>query len=139
LRVCADCQYTTIGDALAASQDGDRIMVGPGTYSGGFTISTNVTVQGTGEDATILIPGGPRNQLGLFGPVVAVASDTTATMRGVTITGNRIMSGALSNSGTLRLINSAVSRTSVAGYGNLRNTGTLTLINSSVHSEWCTR
>src|SRR5690348_16342449 len=60
LTVCANgCDYTRIGDALSAANDGDTISVGAGTYPETLTITHSVTLIGTGViaplfDATVL-------------------------------------------------------------------------------------
>jgi hypothetical protein len=82
--VCAHgCRYDQVGPALAAAGDGDTIRVGPGTYMGGLTITTSLTLVGSGRDATIIRGGGPVITIGTFG----AATEPTVTIRGMTLTG----------------------------------------------------
>jgi hypothetical protein len=37
------CQFATVSTAVAASADGDVILIGPGSFPGGFTITTTST------------------------------------------------------------------------------------------------
>lgn len=46
--------YSTIQAAVSASQDGDTVDVGPGTYIEQVTITTAITLQGAGEGSTTI-------------------------------------------------------------------------------------
>ena len=82
--VCAHgCRYDQVGPALAASRDGDTIRIAPGVYTGGLTITTSVTLVGSGRDATIIRGGGPVVTIGAFG----AAAQPTVALRGLTFTG----------------------------------------------------
>ena len=82
--VCArGCPYDQVGPALAVARDGDTIRVGPGVYKGGLTITTSVTLVGSGRDATTIRGGGPVITIGSLG----AATEPTVTIRGVTLTG----------------------------------------------------
>lgn len=84
LEVCTSgCPYSDIGAALAAAKNGDTIIVGAGTYAGGFTIATNVTLLGAGAGQTIVSGGGPVVTIGAFGAKV----QPNVTLEGFTITG----------------------------------------------------
>src|SRR5437870_3220583 len=52
--------YTTIADALAAASNGDKITVGPGTYTSPLTldISKDVTLYGAGAKRTTIMGDG---------------------------------------------------------------------------------
>ena len=52
-----DVFYPTIQEAVTVAQEGDTIMVGPGTYEG-FTVvgSKDITIKGAGEGETIILP-----------------------------------------------------------------------------------
>ena len=129
LTVCpSGCAYTTISDALAHANNGDKILIGPGTYSGGFTISIDVSLVGAGADQTTISSGGVHNA-----PVVAIDGGVTATIRGVTISDGH--NSGIINGGTLTLTDSTVSANdNVANGGGINNltSGTLTLKSSTV-------
>lgn len=57
--------FATIADALSASQNGDTILIADGTYAGGFTISTEVTLKAAGSN--VVIEGPLLTQLGVTG------------------------------------------------------------------------
>jgi pectin methylesterase-like acyl-CoA thioesterase len=46
------CEFATVQAALAAAHDGDRILIAPGTYAGGFTVGKSVSLIGAGEGQT---------------------------------------------------------------------------------------
>jgi hypothetical protein len=47
--VCArGCGYRQPADGVAAASNGDTVMVGPGSYAGGFAIGKSITVSGAG-------------------------------------------------------------------------------------------
>jgi hypothetical protein len=75
--------YPTIQAAVNAAQDGDTITIGPGTFAGGVTITTSVSLQGAGAAATIISGGGSVLTIGAFG----ASSEPTVSISGVTITG----------------------------------------------------
>ena len=72
LTVCpSGCTSTTIAGALTAANNGDKIVIGAGPYSGGFTIDKSVSLLGAGAGLTTISGGGP---------VVTVASGVSATI-----------------------------------------------------------
>lgn len=75
--------FATIADALAASHDGDRIRIGPGTFAGGFVVDASVTLKGAGSGRTTISGGAPVVTFGVQG----ADGEPTATLSGVTITG----------------------------------------------------
>jgi hypothetical protein len=120
--------YATIAAALAAASPGGTILICPGTYGGGFTISKNVTLRGSGGTPTI--SGGGTL------PVVTVSAGVSVTIDNVTITGgNSFAGGGIFNRGTLTLDHSFVTgnhSTNICagaglGGGGIYNGGTLTL------------
>jgi hypothetical protein len=133
--VCASgCQYTNIQDALAAAPVGGTIKVRAGTYSGGLTITKDVTLVGAGHGQTTISGGGP---------VVDVPSGVTVMIRGLTISGGTAApcGGGIVNAGTLLIAYSAVSGNSVGPFdgdctrfdgGGIYNTGTLLVKQSTV-------
>ena len=84
--------YRTIQAAVAASHDGDTIVIGPGTYRGGVSVLKSVRIQGAGASSTIIRGGRHVLTIGALGarrePVVSIS--------GVTITGGVARSSPLS-------------------------------------------
>jgi hypothetical protein len=135
LTVCpTGCQYTTIGAALAAAQDGDKIVVGSGTYDGGLSVDKDVTLRGKGADVTTISLVGT----GTSGSVVTVAPGTTVTIDGVTITGGAAQLGAgVKSDGELTLKDTAVVQNNGSGIGAAGTIyngadGTLSLVDTYV-------
>jgi hypothetical protein len=84
LSVCASgCTYSQPADAIAAAHDGDQIVIGRGSFAGGFTIDKSITVTGAGPGQTTIRGGGPVITVG----VNLAPSEPTVTLRGLTITG----------------------------------------------------
>jgi hypothetical protein len=84
LNVCSQgCAYRQIADAVSAAGNGDTVNVAAGRYTGGFTISKDLTLNGAGAGRTTISGGGPVITVG----VVGAASEPTVGISGVTITG----------------------------------------------------
>jgi hypothetical protein len=84
LQVCpSGCTYSQIASAVAAAQSGDTVTVAAGTYQGGFTINTSLTLAGAGAGATIISGGGPVVTIGSGDGT----SKLVVSITGVTITG----------------------------------------------------
>jgi hypothetical protein len=84
LQVCpSGCTYSQIAPAVAAAQSGDTVTVAAGTYQGGFTINTSLTLAGVGAGATIISGGGPVVTIGSG----EGTSKLVVSITGVTITG----------------------------------------------------
>ena len=49
---------TTITDAVAMAEDGDEILVKPGTYDESITITKDITLRGEDRDSVIILPTG---------------------------------------------------------------------------------
>lgn len=49
---------TTITDAVAMAEDGDEILVRPGTYDESITITKDITLRGEDRDSVIILPTG---------------------------------------------------------------------------------
>jgi hypothetical protein len=91
LSVCASgCPYSQPADAIAAAHDGDQVVIGRGSYAGGFTIDKSITVSGAGPGRTTIRGGGPVITVG----VNLASSEPTVTLRGLTITGGLAQSTA---------------------------------------------
>jgi len=126
LTVCpSGCAYTTIAGALAAASDGDKIVVGAGTYSGGFTINRSVSLLGAGAGKTTISGGGP---------VITIAILRQVMITGVTISGGsaEFGGGILNGGGSLTLRESTVSGNSASEGGGIFDLGPLTLNDSKV-------
>ncbi len=88
--------FATIAEAVAAADDGDTILVAPGTYTEALVIERDITLRGDGprEDIVITAPeGGPRarimlgkrfNDTSLY---AALLKDSTATLENLTFRG----------------------------------------------------
>ena len=80
--------YRTIAEAVAAADDGDIVLVRPGTYVEAVTIDEDITLRGDGPlgDIVITAPeGGPTSPIGSEGavePYAVLISDSVATLRG---------------------------------------------------------
>jgi hypothetical protein len=67
LTVGANGEYQTIAAAVAASSNGDLILVQPGTYTNDFTeIHTQVTIAGAGGMVNMVETEAPPNEKGFF-------------------------------------------------------------------------
>jgi len=119
LTVCSSgCRYTTIPAALAAASNGDTIAVGPGTYSGEFTITASVRVVGAGPEATRIVGDGR------LGPaVVTIARGATVALSGVTLTGgeNGFSGGGITNLGNIALSRSTLDDNGASEGGGIYN------------------
>ena len=131
LEVCpSGCVYATIQQALAAADSGDTISVAPGIYPGGFTISKNVTVQGSGAGRTTV------RGTGRAGVSITVASGVTAAIEDITVDAVPPPAGSadgVDNNGTLTVQDTTV--TGSNGNAAILTTGTLTLERSSVRGN----
>ncbi len=82
------CDYQAIQPALEAAAAGDRVLVKPGTYPGQLTLKSHVALESSdGPDVTIITA--------TQGPVVAASGVVSATFRGVSISGQAIVTGTL--------------------------------------------
>ena len=75
--------FATLQAAVDASQDGDTIHIGKGTFAGGVTIDKSVALVGKGAKASIVSGGGPV--LTIFREEAPAALSVSIT--GLTITG----------------------------------------------------
>jgi hypothetical protein len=75
--------YTTIQAAVNAAHDGDTIIIGPGSFAGGVTITKSIQLQGAGAASTVIHGGGSVLTIGAFGAPI----EPTVSISGVTITG----------------------------------------------------
>jgi hypothetical protein len=141
LAVCpSGCTYSQIAPAVAAAQSGDTVTVAAGTYQGGFTINTSLTLAGAGARSTIISGGGPVVTIGsgngtsklvvsitgvtLTGGVTHSSPQSVALYRkagvvaaggGVEITPDNLKNGSAGTPGaTVTIANSVITRNSVA-------------------------
>lgn len=135
LRVCASgCPYTTLADALAGAQDGDKIFIDAGSFTGGVTITKSVSLKGEGWSATTIGLSGAVGP----GSVVTIGPAASVTISDVTITGGFAQLGAgVRNAGELTLRDTAIRQNSGFGVGSAGSiyngaSGSLTLINTTV-------
>jgi hypothetical protein len=114
------CQFATVSGALAASADGDVILIGPGSFAGGFTVTTDVNLVGSGPGSTTIVGGSTG---------VTVAAGADVIIRQLTITG--ATGTGLVNNGTLVVRHGEVTANGSGSpspdTGGILNTGTLTL------------
>jgi len=90
-------QYTTLASAIAASADGDLILVQPGTYTNDFaTITTNITIEGNGGLAVLQATEPPPNLKGIL------TIDADVTLTNMTFTGATIDDAAGGNAAGVR-------------------------------------
>lgn len=125
LTVCSSgCQFTTIADALAAARDGDKIFVGPGSYSGGFVISKSVSLRGAGAAATTITGSMPQ----VRGDNIVIADGVSANIDGVTVGPiTDIIGTDIENFGSLTLTDDIVTGGNTVFGGGITNGGTMTL------------
>lgn len=95
--------FATISGALACAGNGSTIVVGKGTFAGGFTISHNVTVKGAGSATVIADPGAPALSL----TEVTVATGHSVTLEDLTVNGEDETDVAAS-SGSLTISHSLI-------------------------------
>lgn len=113
--------FATIQAALDASENGDTILIADGTYAGGFTIDTEVTLKAAGSN--VVIAGPILTQLGVpsgthlndfmetshsnySGSTGATVSANNVTIEGLTFTGFSVALDIGTSSGASILDNS---------------------------------
>ena len=97
LRVGVDQQYTTISSAVAASQDGDLILVDAGTYTNDFaTIYNKITIEGVGGMANLVATIPPPNSKGIL------TVDNDATIKNLSFSGAWIDTSLGANAAGIR-------------------------------------
>src|SRR3954468_20733416 len=57
----------TLPAALDQADDGDTVVIAPGTYAGGVTVERSVHIIGGGASTTVIRGGGPVVTIGTFG------------------------------------------------------------------------
>ena len=116
--------FATLKAAVTEAERGDTIKVDRGTFAGGVTITTDVTIVGAGPGATVIRGGGPVLMIG----TEAAPRGLRVSISGVTITGGvthgdrtRAFGGGISvpaassNPGTtVKIVNSVITGNRVA-------------------------
>ncbi|MDQ2998330.1 MAG: right-handed parallel beta-helix repeat-containing protein, partial [Chloroflexota bacterium] len=131
----SDCLTTatacrTIGAGVGKASAGDTISIAGGDYRENLTLAKSLTLQGQGQDTTLIDGGG-------LGQTVAILGGSAITLTGVTVTnGNADRGGAIFNAGRLALLNSTVSnsRAPIDG-GGIYNTGSALIVDSTIISN----
>lgn len=109
----ADSGPGTIRAALAAANDGDTIVIPPGTYavtSEDLDVSKAVTLQGSYARTTILKADGDNR-------VLAVSASSEVTIQGLTVTGGGGAAGALDGAGIRSTAPLKLTAVSISGNG----------------------
>ncbi|MGH7789743.1 MAG: choice-of-anchor Q domain-containing protein [Candidatus Binatia bacterium] len=127
LTVCASgCDYSTVGAALAASDDGDTVQVSAGTYAEGvFEVGTSITLQGAAASSTTLVGDGSGSVMNVSGESVTLDG---VTIRGGSAVGNN-GGGVTALGGSLTIRNCAI--TDNAGPG-VASVSPLTVIDTVI-------
>lgn len=141
-----DCKSSTtgcktIGHAISLVASGDSIRVAAAMYTENLTIGISLKILGSGAQTTILDGGG-------VGRVVTISSaDAHVTLSRVTIRNglSSTAGGGISNTGTLKVINSTVTENVASIFcgqegcgvvgGGIYNRATLTISNSTVEDN----
>ena len=82
------CDYNAIQPALEAAVAGDTVLVKPGTYTGQLTLKSHVALESSDGPAVTIITA-------TQGPVVASSGVVSATLHGVSISGQAIVTDTL--------------------------------------------
>lgn len=145
------CQYATVAGAVAASADGDVIVIAPGSYAGGFTITTDVTLVGSGAGSTEIAGGAIGVTVATGADVVfrrlavtdatetGVVNNGTLVIRRSTISGNGgfgvVEAGGIANYAALTLQDVTVADNTGRGAGGLDNLGSAVITGSTFDSN----
>ena len=140
------CQFSTVSAAVAASADGDVILISPGSYPGGFTITTDINLVGSGAGSTEILGGGTGITVAAGADVIirqltitqatgtGVVNDGTLVVRHSAISTNGSANpnaGGILNNSTLTLNDVTVSHNNGNGAGGLENHGSAVIVGSS--------
>ena len=123
----------TITNAINTSNNGDTIILGPGTYKENLNITKNLTLTGTQSDNTII--DGQKKDSCINIPTGIAATITNITIKnGKTDTDTNIYSaaGGINNEGTLTLKNSTIKDNNGGWGGGITNNNKLTIENSTI-------
>jgi len=144
------CQFATVSAALAASSDGDTILVGPGSFTGGVTITTDVNLVGSGAASTEVLGGATGVTVSAGADVIirkltiieaggtGLVNDGTLVVRQSGISQNGSANpdaGGILNWGTLTLNDVAVSHNNGEGAGGMENHGSAVIVGTTFDSN----
>jgi len=123
----------TIGFAISRASSGDSILIASSTYSENLSITSNLTLTGSGAQSTIIDGGGVARVVSIENSSAHVALSNLTIRHGVAAGG-----GGILNWGTLTINNCTISGNAAASSysatgGGIYNSGTLT-INASTLS-----
>jgi len=87
-----DGTVTTITEAVAMAEDGDTILVRPGTYDESVTITKDIKISGEGDRDTIIVELSVEMRPGVSGndpdlPIAFLFQESDATLEGLTVRG----------------------------------------------------
>jgi hypothetical protein len=132
--VCpSGCAFNAVQLAIDAAEDGDTIVICPGTFAGDLLIEKDLRLVGAGAAATILQGTGTAS--------VVLVEANTVDLANLHITGGISMyGGGIENAGsTLTLTNVLVSENAAEfSGGGIFNNDVLNLINSEVRGNQAT-
>ncbi|HEY2259117.1 MAG TPA: choice-of-anchor Q domain-containing protein, partial [Solirubrobacteraceae bacterium] len=125
--------FATIAGALACATDGSTIIVGTGTFAGGFTIAHNVVLLGGGAGTVIANPSAPSGSL----TEVTVADRHYATLNRLTVNGGLAQADVVAGSGSLNVVNSTITGGAATAAGAISltpgsGTANLTVLRSTI-------
>jgi nitrous oxidase accessory protein NosD len=129
--VCASgCAFDAVQPAIDAADEGDTIVICPGTFSGDVTIDRDLTIVGGGADATVLQGTGTAS--------VVQVSANTVELENLHVTGGASMYGSgIENAGSTLTLRNALVSENKAGFfgGGIFNNDVLLLIASEVRGN----
>ncbi len=100
----ASVSFADVASAIALASDGDTVVVPGGTVSWTsiLLVTKGITLQGAGNDATVILDDVPRTLANEAGSIIAISSTPTQSFR---LTGFTFRNGSLTTtgSGTIRL------------------------------------
>lgn len=84
--------YTSIQEAVAAAEDGDEILVRPGTYDESILLDKDITIRGDGERDAVVVELSVEMRVGVSGstpdlPVAFLFDGSDATLENLTVRG----------------------------------------------------
>jgi parallel beta-helix repeat protein len=118
--------YRTISAALTAAVSGDTIEIHPGTYTGTYTITQQLTITGTETARTILSGNGS-------GPIITMSGATNVTIRKLSFTSSS--TAVLAQSSSSVIINNCVFRVTGGTGIDVESSSTATINNNTFYNN----
>jgi hypothetical protein len=87
--------FASVAAALACAKGGDTVKVGAGSFAGGFTVATNVVLEGAGANKTTI-----TNPLETA-PEISTGAGTSVTVEDLTVNGGAATNGGIGSPGIL--------------------------------------